>query len=109
MKDLEPELKSLKEKVNYLSEVNSKVKHAQQFTENFVQEVVSVNEMLAKSLKQKKKQIRQFSRDHLLRNSESNMALDHHRFGNLSEAENIHPNTFASNNPNKISNSQDTS
>jgi hypothetical protein len=109
MKALEPELKSLKEKLNYLSQVNSKVKHAQQFTEKFVQEVVSVNEMLAKSLKQKKKQIRQLSRDQLLRNSESNMVLDRHRFGNISETENISPDTFASDIPNKISNSQNTS
>jgi hypothetical protein len=70
IKAFEPELDKLKEKVKYLSEVNEKVKQAQQATEQFVEEVVSVNELLAQSLKKKNFKIRELSRTKL-RKSES--------------------------------------
>jgi len=108
MQSLEPEIEKLKDKMKYLSEVNEKVQQAQKVTEGFVQEVVSVNELLAKSLKDKKRQIRHLSRDRRMRKSESCSFLENFNHNKLSEAQNIAPNNLLSHQK-KVDNSQDTS
>ena len=71
LKSLKPEIKNLKDKVKYLSRVNMQVKEAQKVTEDFVNEVVTVNELLATTLKEKKREIRHLSKEKTLRRSES--------------------------------------
>jgi hypothetical protein len=70
MKALEPEIDELRGKVKYLSEVNEKVKKAKKVAEGFVEEVVSVNELLAQSLKRKNFKIQELSNTKM-RRSES--------------------------------------
>jgi len=95
--------------VKYLSEVNIQVQQAQKVTEGFVEEVVSVNELLAESLKQKKREVRYLRKDKKLRKSESCSFLDHFKYNKLSETQNTHPNAIFSMNKHGIINSQDTS
>ena len=82
---LEPEIVTLRDRVKYLSEINMKVKEAQVATEGFVKEVVSVNELLAKSLKRKRKQIKELSRTRQMKRSESCSLIENGPYNKLSE------------------------
>ncbi|CAI2387884.1 unnamed protein product [Moneuplotes crassus] len=106
---LEPEIKSLRDKVNYLTKINSKVQQAQKVTEDFVQEIVSVNELLATSLKEKKREIKHLSRERGMRRSESCGNFDNFKHNKLSETQNLPENEINLVNQKVNQNFQDTS
>lgn len=110
LEQLQPEIEELRKKVKYLSKINLKVKQAQEVTEGFVQEVVDVNDQLAKQLKEKKRQIRELSKTRQMRRSESCGEFDQIKFSTLSRNHQpINIIEVEANDTKEISNSQDTS